>query len=115
MALSTYSFHMRLVCKFLLFEKEEKHHAVFTLLLIKTRLTNKRLIEGRENMNTTEYRLENWKRNIILFLSSQTVSLFGASLVQYAMMWYVMLQTESGMMMTLYIICGFIPTFLYHQ
>lgn len=54
----------------------------------------------------------NWKRNIILFLSSQSISLFGSSLVQYAMMWYITLTTESGMMMTLYIICGFIPTFI---
>ncbi|MNZ57410.1 enterobactin exporter EntS [compost metagenome] len=54
----------------------------------------------------------NWKRNIILFLSSQTISLFGSSLVQYAIMWYITLTTESGMMMTLYIICGFIPTFI---
>lgn len=55
---------------------------------------------------------ENWLKNIILFLSSQTVSLFGSSLVQYAIMWHITLETKSGMMMTLYIICGFIPTFL---
>lgn len=55
---------------------------------------------------------ENWLKNIILFLSSQTISLFGSSLVQYAMMWHITLTTESGMMMTLYIICGFIPTFI---
>jgi DHA3 family macrolide efflux protein-like MFS transporter len=55
---------------------------------------------------------EHWLKNIILFFSSQTVSLFGSSLVQYAMMWYVTLRTGSGLMMTLYIICGFIPTFL---
>ncbi|MBG9449199.1 MFS transporter [Cytobacillus firmus] len=54
---------------------------------------------------------ENWLRNIILFLSSQTISLFGSSLVQYAIMWHITLTTESGLMMTLYIICGFIPTF----
>lgn len=53
-----------------------------------------------------------WKRNIILFLSSQTLSLFGSALVQYAIMWYITLTTQSGIMMTLYIICGFIPTFL---
>lgn len=52
-----------------------------------------------------------WKRNIILFLSSQTLSLFGSALVQYAIMWHITLTTQSGMMMTLYIICGFIPTF----
>ncbi|MGY6208974.1 MFS transporter [Cytobacillus firmus] len=54
---------------------------------------------------------ENWLKNIILFLSSQTISLFGSSLVQYAIMWHITLTTESGLMMTLYIICGFIPTF----
>lgn len=54
----------------------------------------------------------NWKKNIILFLSSQTVSLFGSALVQYAIMWYVTLTTKSGLMMTLFIICGFIPTFI---
>lgn len=56
--------------------------------------------------------MKNWKKNIILFLSSQTVSLFGSSLVQYAIMWYITLTTESGVMMTLFIICGFIPTFI---
>ena len=55
---------------------------------------------------------ENWLKNIILFLSSQTISLFGSSLVQYAIMWHITLTTESGLMMTLYIICGFIPTFI---
>ncbi|MEK3885656.1 MFS transporter [Paenibacillus sp. PL2-23] len=55
---------------------------------------------------------KNWRRDIILFLSSQTISLFGSALVQYAIMWYVTLTTQSGLMMTLFIICGFIPTFL---
>lgn len=55
---------------------------------------------------------ENWRRNTVLFLSSQTISLFGSSLVQYAMMWYITLTTQSGVMMTWYILCGFIPTFL---
>lgn len=56
--------------------------------------------------------MENWKRNIILFLGSQATSLLGSSLVQYAIMWYITLTTQSGMMMTLFIICGFIPTFV---
>lgn len=55
---------------------------------------------------------ENWYRNIVLFLSSQTISLFGSSLVQYAIMWHITLTTESGLMMTVYILCGFLPTFL---
>jgi DHA3 family macrolide efflux protein-like MFS transporter len=64
-------------------------------------------------MNTINNNLkENWLKNIILFLTSQTISLFGSSLVQYAIMWYITLETESGLMMTLFIICGFIPTFI---
>lgn len=59
-----------------------------------------------------EHLVGNWKRNTILFLSSQTLSLFGSSLVQYAIMWYITLTTQSGIMMTMYIICGFIPAFI---
>lgn len=54
---------------------------------------------------------EKWKKDIVLFLTSQTISLFGSSLVQYAIMWYITLETQSGVMMTIFIICGFIPTF----
>ena len=54
---------------------------------------------------------KDWKKNIILFLASQTISLFGSSLVQYAIMWHITLKTQSGVMMTISIICGFLPTF----
>lgn len=52
-----------------------------------------------------------WKKNIILFLASQNISLFGSMLVQYAITWYITLETQSGIMMTISIICGFVPTF----
>ncbi|WP_338448777.1 MFS transporter [Niallia oryzisoli] len=64
------------------------------------------------NTITEEETKQHWKRNIILFLSSQTISLFGSSLVQYAIFWYITLSMNSGVMMTVYIICGFIPTFI---
>lgn len=54
---------------------------------------------------------KNWEKNIILFLASQNISLFGSMLVQYAITWYITLKTQSGAMMTLSIICGFLPTF----
>ncbi|MEH7279391.1 MFS transporter, partial [Bacillus toyonensis] len=38
----------------------------------------------------------NWKTKIILFLTAQTISLFGSSLVQYAIIWYITLTTSSG-------------------
>lgn len=53
----------------------------------------------------------NWEKNITIFLVSQTLTLFGSSLVQYAILWYITLQTQSGVMMTISIICGFIPSF----
>lgn len=53
---------------------------------------------------------QNWKKNVALFIMSQSISL-GSSLVQYAIMWYITLETQSGVMMTIYIICGFLPTF----
>jgi len=53
-----------------------------------------------------------YKKNIILFLGSQSISLFGSSLVQYAIMWYITLTTQSGVMMTISIICGFVPIFV---
>jgi MFS transporter, DHA3 family, macrolide efflux protein len=59
----------------------------------------------------TDQTMNNWRKNIILFLSSQTISLFGSMLVQYAIMWHITLTTKSGVMMTLFIICGFIPAF----
>lgn len=52
-----------------------------------------------------------WEKDIVLFLMSQTISLLGSSLVQYAIMWYITLNTKSGVMMTISIICGFVPTF----
>ncbi len=52
-----------------------------------------------------------WKKKTVIFILSQTVSLLGSSLVQYAILWYITLSTQSGLMMTLSIICGFLPSF----
>ena len=56
---------------------------------------------------------KSWYKNIILFLASQNISLFGSMLVQYAITWYITLETKSGIMLTISIICGFLPTFFY--
>jgi DHA3 family macrolide efflux protein-like MFS transporter len=53
-----------------------------------------------------------WKKNVILFITGQSVSLFGSALVQYAITWYITLSTKSGTMMMISIICGFLPTLL---
>ena len=54
---------------------------------------------------------DHWKKNIALFLKSQTLSLFGTMLVQYAIMWHIVLETQSGAMMTVYILVAILPTF----
>lgn len=53
-----------------------------------------------------------WKGKVALFIGGQTISLFGSSLVQYAITWHILLETQSGIIMTLSIICGILPTFL---
>ena len=53
--------------------------------------------------------LEHWKRNVALFLTGQTVSLFGSMIVQYAVMWYVTIETKSGLAVALYAVAAFLP------
>lgn len=69
-------------------------------------------VKSDSQSDRTSVAASNWKRNTVLFLASQTISLFGTSLVQYAIMWSITLRTQSGAMITLSIIAGFLPTFL---
>lgn len=50
-----------------------------------------------------------WLRNAVLFLSGQTVSLFGSMLVQYAVFWYLTIEYRSGIYMMLAAVFGFLP------
>ncbi|NYF15817.1 DHA3 family macrolide efflux protein-like MFS transporter [Microbacterium sp. AK009] len=50
-----------------------------------------------------------WPQNVIFFLSGQTASLFGSMLVQYAVFWYLTITYESGLIMTLAAVFGFLP------
>ena len=58
---------------------------------------------------TTAESRPHWKRDVTLFLSGQTVSLFGSMLVQYAVMWHLTLTTKSGVIMALAALFGFLP------
>ncbi len=49
---------------------------------------------------------------IILFMAGQTISLFGSSIVQYAINWHITLVTQSGLMLTIATLCGFLPQLL---
>ncbi|WP_242511211.1 MFS transporter [Pengzhenrongella frigida] len=52
---------------------------------------------------------QRWRRDATVFLTSQTVSLFGSMLVQYAIMWHLTLETKSGAVMALAAVFGFLP------
>ena len=49
------------------------------------------------------------KHTVIWFLGAQTVSLFGSLIVQFAVVWYVTLVTESATMLAVSAISGFLP------
>src|SRR5215204_817001 len=50
-----------------------------------------------------------WLRKVVLFLSGQTISLFGSMLVQYAVFWYLTITYQSGVIMMLAALFGFLP------
>lgn len=56
--------------------------------------------------------MENWKNTVLKFMISQTVSLLGSMLVMYAIMWHVTLTTQSGVMMTIMVLCSFVPAII---
>lgn len=50
-----------------------------------------------------------WKRNITWFLTGQSLSLFGSSLVQFAILWHLTLTTQSASIVTTYAVFAFLP------
>lgn len=53
-----------------------------------------------------------WKKKVIAFLASQCITLFGSSIVQMAIIWYVTLETSSGIWVTALTLCSFLPQML---
>lgn len=64
-------------------------------------------LTGRHETNLYEF--ANWKKKTTLFLTSQSLSLFGSMLVQYAIMWHITLTTKSGVTLSASFIAGFLP------
>ena len=56
--------------------------------------------------------LNNYKKKAALFLASQGITLFGSSLAQFAMIWYVTMQTSSGVWMSAMTVAAYLPQFL---
>lgn len=56
--------------------------------------------------------LVHWRKKTIFFLISQCITLFGSTLVQMAIIWYVTMQTSSGTWVAAFTICSYLPQFL---
>jgi DHA3 family macrolide efflux protein-like MFS transporter len=56
--------------------------------------------------------LSSWKKRITIFLISQNLSLFGSSVVGFAILWHITLETASGFWMMLWTICALLPQVL---
>ena len=54
----------------------------------------------------------NWQRKIILFLTSQCITLFGSTLVQMALVWYAAMETSQGIWVAAFLICSYLPQFI---
>ena len=54
----------------------------------------------------------NWRKKIVLFLVSQSITLFGSQIVQMAIVWYVTLSTSSGVWVAAFSVCSYLPQFL---
>jgi DHA3 family macrolide efflux protein-like MFS transporter len=63
-------------------------------------------------LHVSEHKKNFSNRNIFSFLLSQCISLFGSSIVDYALIWHITLTTKSGIMMTIATICTFLPRIL---
>ena len=50
-----------------------------------------------------------WQKRVTIFMTGQTVSMFGSFLVQYAIMWHLTLTTKSGVVLALAAVFGFLP------
>ena len=61
---------------------------------------------------STNAQSASWKKQIALFLVSQNISLFGSSVVGFAIVWYITLETSSGTWMMLSTVCSMAPQVL---
>jgi DHA3 family macrolide efflux protein-like MFS transporter len=56
--------------------------------------------------------MPSYKKRAALFLASQGISLFGSSVVQFAIVWYVTLKTSSGVWVSALTVAAYVPQFL---
>ena len=60
-------------------------------------------------MDSKKKKDEKWWGKAIAFMTGQGISLFGSQIVQMAMIWYVTLETSSGILVTVLTLAAFLP------
>lgn len=60
-------------------------------------------------MEQEEFTLQNWRRNIYLFLTGQFLSGISSMIVQYAIIWYLTKQTGSATVLSMATLLGMVP------
>ena len=63
-------------------------------------------------MQTQQEKKQHSKHIIFLFFLSQSIMLFGSTLVQMAVVWYATLYTSSGIWVADFSVCSYLPQFL---
>ena len=61
---------------------------------------------------TFQQKPQSWQKNISIFLISQQFSIFGSSVASFAIIWYITLETSSGVAITGVTIAAFLPQIL---
>jgi len=70
------------------------------------------MVEKIDSLGQEHGDYEGWQKKTALFLSSQSASLFGSMLVQFAIIWHVTLTTQSGGILTISMLSAFLPQIL---
>lgn len=73
---------------------------------------NLEINKENNSQQTPPIKEQGWKKKVALFLSSQNISLFGSSVVSYAVIWHITMETSSGVWMMLATICSVVPQVL---
>lgn len=68
--------------------------------------------KNRRIYNMDDTQRTSWQKRILLFLTSQCITLFGSTLVQMALVWYATMQTSSGVWVAAFTVCSYLPQFL---
>ncbi|MFD1429366.1 MFS transporter [Lacticaseibacillus mingshuiensis] len=63
-------------------------------------------------MNPSPLAIPNWRRNFLIFLTGQFLSGITSMIVQYAIIWYLTMQTGSASMLSFASLLGMLPTVL---